>query len=488
MSIIKKSITDTFVYGIGMILSRFSSLVLLPFLTHKFSPEQYAMIAIVFIIIPFTRFLVPLEISQAVMIFFVDAKTVKERKLVFSTGFWFTCLSVIIFALIGFIIRIYSKDLGLKDISSFSYQVMWVLLTALLFDSLTYFCLNMIRWIGNRKYYNFVYIFISWGNVFFILLFIDLFSMGLKGVFLGWFVSWGLGFSLVFFNIRAHLKLCFSLNYLIKMLKFSFPLLLNNIPSTINKMVDRYLVLFFIGLYTVGLYSAALSSVSVAYLLPFVMQTAIWPLVYKHCSSERKEGAKQDIAELFFFGLKALGVFAIIMILVSKLLLTLLLSPQYAHSFQVQASAPIFIVSYLVMAFQNFFPGMAITRKNQYTLICSLSALTSNVIFGVVLIKTIGIIGVALSVLFSNLIQVCLYAAYSQKLYRIPLSLSRVSLRVVFIFILMACAFWLNLELHAFTFQSFIIRGGCIIIIGIGLLLYYVDHVRIKKAFAKVGG
>lgn len=467
MSLIKSSIKDSSIYGLCLVLVRLSSLVTLPLLTRVFSPKEYALVGLILMVMPFTRFMIPLEVSQAVTVFIVDAKRPNDKEVYFSTGFWFTFIINLIVLSIGFII---CSLLHIADTYNLSLFAIAFLFFGLFVDSLGYYCMNLIRWEGFKYFYIFNSIVTSWVTVAGLLIALLVFDLGLDGVFYAWTIAWTISFLLSLARVFKYLSLNFSLKYLPEMLTYSFPLFLNNIPATLNQLLDRYIILFILGLTAVGFYSASFTMASLASFVPLVLQLAIWPIVYK-CNNE--PGAEKRVTDLLRFALLIFMFLTSASFVICKPTLTLFLGPKFLASSDVQLIAPILVANTVIRGATVFFPGMAITRKTKYILISTIFSFVCNLILGVILALLIGLEGVAIALLASTLLKIGIHAWYSQKFFKLVIKKSEIVKYSLIATPVIFMAYIANYLLPALTPEGIIERTVYICIVALlGVHLY----------------
>jgi O-antigen/teichoic acid export membrane protein len=470
MSLIKSSIKDSGIYGFCLVLVRLSSLVTLPLLTRVFSPKEYAVVGLILMIMPFTRFMIPLEVSQAVTVFIVDAKRPSDKGKYFSSGFWFT-LAINFFVLSATLLV--CRLLHVAESYNLSFLAIAFLFFGLFVDSLGYYCMNLIRWEGFKYFYIFNSIVTAWVTVAGLLIALLVFHLGLDGVFYAWTIAWSVSFLLSLARVFKYLSFKMSLKRLSEMLTFSFPLFLNNVPATLNQLLDRYIILFIIGLTAVGFYSASFAMASLASFVPMVLQLAIWPMVYR---SHKEPNAEKRVTELLKLFLHIFLYLILISTIICKPTLTLFLGPKFLASSDVQLIAPILVLNVLIGGLKTFFPGMAISRKTQYVLKSTIISLVSNLILGIILAFIAGIKGVAIALLISTLLKMGTYAWYSQKFFKLHIKKAEI-LKYSFIATpTILLAYVANFFLPALTLAGIAERVAFICVAALTGVFFYVHN------------
>lgn len=476
MNLIKRSIKDLSTYGAGLLFNKVFSFLSMILLTHYLSIEEYGLVGIFILINNYTRTMLSLEISQAACVFFTDEKDLDNKRTIFSSGFVFTCymnlIGLCLSALLFFIFQTPQTSN-----TQLSLLTLILLASALFFDSLSYYFMNIIRWLGQSKNYVYGAMLSTFTLLSCIALFVIYLKLALLGVAISFLTSWIVSFLYFLPSIKPYLKLPACKQQIRKMLKFSIPLLLNNIPFYLNAGLDRYLLIAFFGLSFAGIYSAVFSVASIMTLIPLVVQSAIWPLVYKAATNEK--GSK-EIATLFYLYITVLSTVLVLFSLFSKTLLTTLLDQKYLYSKDIFLILPILSINIVIESITTFFPGMAITKQNGYVVITSIISLFVNLILSLVLIKPYGMLGVSIALLISSIFKIISYAYFSQKLYPINFEASRLVNMLMYFCLTIPIAIYMNLQIPSLGWQALLERFG----ICIGLccfLIPFIDHKSFKK-------
>lgn len=454
MDIVKKSLQSLSVYGASKFVVSLLSLASMPFLSRMLSHSQFAFISLVILSRPFFYYISSLDISQATSVFFADTKSDRRKKVIFSTGLIFTFLSnltvlIAIFVSWNFVSK-YVAAFGGINKNDFI-----LVLVSLLFGCINYFCMMILRWQDRRLLYCIVDLTMATLLLFGLIAGYSIFNDSARVVFISWVISFGTGATISFLSVKNLLTPLFSTNLLKKMLRFSMPLCLNNIPLTLNSAVDRYLVLWVMGVYFSGVYAAAYALVPLGTVLVSLLNTAIWPIVYK---AHNDDQGREKVALLYSNALMALAFVSIVGVVLSKPMLNVLLSPSYVSSTSLQESAPILLLATLISALTIFFPGIAIARKNKLSIIATLVSLLTNIFCGLILAKLYGILGVSIACLLASIVQARLYMTFSQRYFKFKYLPKRPGFVFVCYAVIFSLAYFINLQEGSFTMEGISVR------------------------------
>ena len=321
MKLIKKSLNDTIIYGLGLALAHMSAYLMLPFYTRVFSPDEYAVITLVLLIIPFTRYFLSLEISQASVVFAVDEPQKRAEHI--STALYFTILINIIVYVIFLSLNVYFEffDIGFSHL----------LIICFMFfsDAIFYYGLNVLRWNLKRVAYNVINIISAILSVILTFIFVLYFKYSIEGVFIAWAISRFFGAFLCFYYSNSDYQFIFSYSSLKNALTFSVPLWLGNIPLRCNTTVDKLLILNFIGWSALGIYGAGFTISAIMNFIIISVASAITPLIYQN---HENTNTPKETAFMFLSMLIACYFVTLVFSTFNKEILSIMLSDTFSEN------------------------------------------------------------------------------------------------------------------------------------------------------------
>ena len=472
MSLIRKTFSDSLIYGSGLILSKGISVFLLPFYTRVFELETYGFLVLILMIMPFTTTVLPLEISQATSVFMTDHP--EDAPSYISTSFLFTVLMNIIFIPTGFFIL---KIMNI--IPSFITLTTQVLIIVSLFiTSIYYFYQNLIRWQQKSKLYNKSFMISSVLEISSIFFCVGYLKLHLSGVFLSWIISRAVGTLIISYKTPIPIHI-FNISKLKAMLHFSFPLCINNLPTILNNSVDRFIIAKFLGLSFVGFYGAAYTFTSFVTIFISALSMTILPIIYKEHKNKEKE-----IGQLFLVILSSLLCIPIIFSLFNKDIISIVLANEFTSILGKNPLIIFLMLAIIIKALKDFFPGILSARKTWFLSIISLTTLTINIILNILLVPTVGILGAAIATFIATLIGTLIYITISRKYISIPILKKEFTLVTLLSVILMSIFFIINNLLNGTILFSLTIKTFLILILG-GVLIFYFKS-TLKKVLIKI--
>lgn len=413
MNFIKKGLLNVLLFGGGLVIVNGLSFAMLPFYTRQFSPAEFALITMALTFLPLTRYCLPLEICQAAPIFCADNPL--ESATFVSAGFWFTLTINIVCYLFIYFMNVFFHFIDLTSLN------LLILLVFLAVDCLYYYSSNIVRWDLKSVYYNFVISAVAILEVVLIFIFILIFKLSILSIFYSWIICRAFGFFLMFYVSKKHYSIQFKFSALKKMLAFSFPLALSNIPYNFNRSFDRWLIATCLGLSAVGMYGAGLTMSGAISFIMSSFSAALTPIIYKN--HERKE-APAEMVKLFFIVTSFCMAIALFMALFNNEIVGILISKKY--HLENQTTVPILILTAIFSSLYFFSPGISIQKKTHQVIWCNIIALVVNITLSCALVFKWGLPGVALATCVSMLVNNIVYMSFSQKYYPLPFKLKHI--------------------------------------------------------------
>ena len=300
---------ESLIYGIGHVMARMVTFLLLPLYTHYFTPDQYGIISLSYAFIGFALILYRYGMDTALMKYAVQ-ETGLERKKHITVVLISQLITSLIFSLILYSLRKYFAPyvIGLD-------RPDWItFLSIILFlDSLWNLPLLILR--SENKAIPFISF--SLFNVLSTMLlniyFVIKMEYGVEGVFLSNIISSliVLIFSLPIIYKNLSIR-TFEFKILKRVLHFGLPFLPAGFFTMIMELSDRYLVGSMMSIEDVGLYSAGkkLGMLGLTVVMGFNMGWTPYFL-----NRGQSDGAKKEFSNIATFFIGGLGFTCLLMIL-----------------------------------------------------------------------------------------------------------------------------------------------------------------------------
>ncbi|MGD9580985.1 MAG: lipopolysaccharide biosynthesis protein [Vampirovibrionia bacterium] len=457
---LKQLFSDSFIYGISGILSKFIGIFLLPIYIRIFSPEEYGILDILSLTGAILLIFVICGLDNALFRFFYDTEDEEERKQIVSS---ITFLALLISFIVCILLIIFSKQISLFLVNNENYYLLVICVSFLLPSNvLKSFTSSLLR-------LNFRPIEYTISNVSGLILtivssiyLIVILKIGLIGVFLGIILGNSLQIIFNFLYVKHNftLKLKFSLGSIKEYLNYGIPLLPASIATWGLVYVNRYILFYFSGLSAVGIYSVGYRISSILVLITGAFTMAWSPFAF---SILNKPDAKETYARIFKYLLKILFDIAAFITIFSKEILTIIATEDYMDANNLIG---ILMLSFIgTAAYYVLCIGATIEKKTFDISKALFLGSAINIMIGIVFVPLFGALGAAIAMAIGYLFT-CIYMyKFSQKHYFIPYDISR----IIYLLII-----YLIIYIISIIFDDFLNPVKIIVLFCYYVILFYV--------------
>lgn len=381
------------IYAVGQLLSRLSSLLLLPVYTSYLRPADYGVIAILDLLAALLSILCGSGMAAAVGRYHFEAANDTDQPQV-----WWTGLSIIVLVATATLLPLwFFRDVmavgllgSVASREGASYLTLtlascWMGAVGILPDSylrvqkkstLTVI-INILCLLLNIGLN--VYLLVAW-------------KLGVLGILLGNFITAIIRtfsfLSLFFIYLRPY---CFHKQLATALLKFGTPLVITGLLFLVPFQADRYFLRIFYGMAEVGTYSLACAVGQGIYSLCLLPFTSIWNVVVF-------EIAKKPDKKLVYVGVFQYFVYVVAFLMLgvslfANFILELIASPEYLVAANL---IPLICISYLILSLHEHFKvPVLLAKQTTRFLPISVVAMLTNVGLNILLIPRFGAVGAA---------------------------------------------------------------------------------------------
>jgi O-antigen/teichoic acid export membrane protein len=389
---VKEIATHGGIFGVGVILARLTSVILLPVYTRVLTPADYGVLAILDLVQELLKLAIGTGLTSAAGRFHFDTHDEVQQSRV-----WWTSLlalvglaSVLLLPLLGLSTTLAAVTFGPEvPRGSYLYTLMVFSLWFGLPEGLLQTHLRIIK----RSH---LYVGISLArlvvNATLNIVFLYHFKMGVAGVLWGNLITgaiWTLLQLAIFVSLRGGMTVDWRL--LKPMATFGFPLMAVALLSLAMHQMDRYVLLAFVSLDAIGIYSFAYQigqGINSLVLVPF---SQIWGVVIFEIA--RLQDAKRVFVEVFSAFVRGLLLVLLAASLGAKVAVYLLAPPDYAAAADL---IPVIALAYFFFSLDDHFRVPALVHKRTTTLVpVYVIAVLLNLGLNLLLVPRWGILGAA---------------------------------------------------------------------------------------------
>ena len=397
-SIVSNFFNISITYGVGFFLLRSVSFLLLPIYTNLLTSGDAGIVFIIYTVLAFLNPLYAFGMDSALLKFFNLEKY--NRKETVSSSLAAAVFSACIFSCFLLALSQY-----FNFFLNLTFNSLFFISIILFFDSLSSRVLVLLRLLEKPFYYLGVGLINILGSVLLNILFLNYYTLGSFGAIYALTLTSFLQFLCLVPILIKNLHLHFiNFKLIKKMFLFGFPFLPSSLLFILTGMSDRWLIKYYLDLNQVGLYGAGYkvgSAISIAVLAFNLSWQPYYLKQYKNTSFALNVNI---ISNIFFIFLLLLTTG---LSLFWPMLIKININGYYLIGEAFWTGG--FIIPWV--AFGYFFYGMFILQspsiylcnKQAWSPVFWLIGGSSNILINVFLIPTLGILGAAISSLFSYL-------------------------------------------------------------------------------------
>ncbi|MCC7232516.1 MAG: polysaccharide biosynthesis protein [Bacteroidia bacterium] len=480
MSIIRKLVGQTAVYGLSSILGRLLNYLLVPLYTRVFHAGEYGVVTQLYAYASFLNVLYTYGLETAFFRFF---QSEKENSRVFSTallsilGTSLTLsLGIIVFA--GPIAASMTYD-GVNAADMSRYVSLFACIIA--FDAISAIPFAKLRQENKARKFAFIRIAgiaVNVGlNFFFLLVCPELAKTGQAGEWLSlvYKPETGVGYVFIINFISSLLTLLllipemrglgagFERKLWKQMVFYAFPLMIGGFAGMINETLDRILLPFLLqdkstAMAQLGIYGACYKLSILMTLFVQTFRYAAEPFYFQHAG---KPDAKEIYAKVMHgFVITCSLIFLGIMLYMD--IVKVFIGEEYRSGLKV---VPVLLMANLCLGvYLNLSIWYKLSDRTRWGAWLSLAGAVLTLVFNFLLIPPLGYMGAAWTTLISYAFMMVLSYFYGQKVYRVPYNVKAFVQYVVFVLILYFISVytgeWLNLSVN----QHMLVNSGLMIL------------------------
>ena len=413
---LKSLFSDSIIYGISGVLSRFIGIFLTPLYTRVYLPSDYGIMGMLNNGYALVTIILVFALDNSTARWFYDTDNTLERKRTINTWLWFYLVFSMIACVVFYLTAPGLSSLMFNDVND---GVTYIRLLGLALPMMVWMAVanNVLRF--ERKAVPAVILSLTYSLVLiaFSVLFVLYMKLGLLGAYYAQIVAsfCSMILSLALIKNWIGSVTLFDWSRLVAMIKYSLPF----VPASIAYWLVNLSGIFFVNAYLseseAGLYQIGTSIAAVVGLITIAFQQAWSPFAF---SIINQNDAKEIYAKVFYLYVLLVGTFCMLISLFAPEALIILTTPKYYGAGWV---ASILAFSYLAIGLTSIADiGTAIAKKTAPLGFISVISVIVLVLLNFQLIPALGKEGAALAICISQFI-VPIYMFYrSNKVYPIP--------------------------------------------------------------------
>ncbi|MBX7043813.1 MAG: polysaccharide biosynthesis C-terminal domain-containing protein [Ignavibacteria bacterium] len=421
-------LSQTAIYGLGIMLNRSVGFILLPVYTGWFAPSELGMFMLVQSLSVFLGFVYMLGMETAFMKKFIDAKSESEKANVYSSSIIFLLISSIAFSGILYLSASTVSDmLGLEDHSRGVFLVK-VMSAVMIADTVYRIPMLYFRAQLKARTYSILNLLSFAVNVSMNILLIAVMKLGVEAIFYSYIVSVAVVIIPALFMTRRFLRLRIDIRKTAELLSYGFKFIFIGVFILVIDVSDRFFLQHFYDESIVGIYSANYRLASVMGLVISAFRFAWTPFFLSlDNENEAKNMMPEVVSKFVIIGCAMMLAFGLLTDLLAPVSVFGLsfLNERYLSGIGI---VPVVILSYFFSGLYAVFNAAPfITENTRSLLLISGIGFAVNILLNFVLIPPMGMMGAAAATLLTYIAMSAMIISYSQKISRIRLDRSRLA-------------------------------------------------------------
>lgn len=387
----KQLLKNTAIIAIGKLSTQIVSFLLLPLYTAKLSTEEFGTYDFFVTLSVFLLPIITLLMEESMFRFLIDADDLKSKKRTITATIVYTTVGTVIFTILAAIIM---------GIIHYEYAVIFIIF--IISNILLGLSNALSRGMGKVNLYSLSNFILGVITIILNILFIVTFKLGVNGLLWSNIIANTATAVIMFYKLHLPQfvsKKDFSRETLGKMIRYSAPLVPNNLSWVIISLSDRLMLTQMTGADANGIYAVANKFPNIVYTCYGFFSTAWKESAARILKEENKSQYYNSIYKDVKFFLKAivLGLIAIM-----PLAFPLLVNKSYNDAYKY---IPILIISIYYTNMSNFYGGIFTAYKNT-KIMGSTTAVAAviNIVINIIFIPKFGIYAATFSTLISNIV------------------------------------------------------------------------------------
>lgn len=387
----KQLLKNTAIIAIGKLSTQIVSFLLLPLYTAKLSTEEFGTYDFFVTLSVFLLPIITLLMEESMFRFLIDADDLKSKKRTITATIVYTAVGTVIFTILAAIIM---------GIIHYEYAVIFIIF--IISNILLGLSNALSRGMGKVNLYSLSNFILGVITIILNILFIVTFKLGVNGLLWSNIIANTATAVIMFYKLHLPQfvsKKDFSRETLGKMIRYSAPLVPNNLSWVIISLSDRLMLTQMMGADANGIYAVANKFPNIVYTCYGFFSTAWKESAARILKEENKSQYYNSIYKDVKFFLKAivLGLIAIM-----PLAFPLLVNESYNDAYKY---IPILIISIYYTNMSNFYGGIFTAYKNT-KIMGSTTAVAAviNIVINIIFIPKFGIYAATFSTLISNMV------------------------------------------------------------------------------------
>jgi O-antigen/teichoic acid export membrane protein len=427
-----------------------------------FSPEQYGIISILYIVIAFTGMVASAGLMSALHRLYFTVDGDERKALLGSTYVWHLVVGI----LCGAIIIGFSKPISNLLFLNAKYQVETVLIGLyFLFNFPLEIPFNIFRLekkSGVYVSYSLIRFLLDFGLKIFLIIVLD---RGVRGYLESGIISTAVTLLLTNFSIARYIKLTFRSEYLKELLRLGVPFIFSGFAMWSLTVSDRLVLNYFVDQNAVGIFATGMKFSHIFKILLFTPVSLFLPaIIFSYAEKHSESESKRLLAKLLNILVVSGGCLFLLVSIGTRDLIHVLVSDFGARQDYLDAITLVPVLTLVPFLFHLTFASsyaLLLAKKPIYASYASVVCAVLNLVLNLALIPHLQEMGAALATAVSHIIYVALVYYWAGKQY--PAGYSKYSVGKALLALAFTFILWWLIPIQSHWIALFVRPVGCLI-------------------------
>lgn len=388
----KKLIKNTIILGIGNIIPKLSSFIVLPILTGYLTKSEYGTYDLIVVLSSLLLPAVTLQLQTAAFRFLIDKMDDKEKQKSIITNI-FLFLNIVCFITIFIMFFVLHKIPIITRLLILSYFIFEVLYSTVG---------QTARGLCNSKIYAFAAGTNSIVNLIFTIILVYFFKWGINGVLICLCLADLIPILIITIKLKLlkyiNIKL-FDKKLLKEMLKYSWPMVPNGLSMWVINASDRIVITMFLGIEQNAIYAVAKK---IPNMLTIVQSTFTMAWTESASIASKDTDSSEYYSKMFDLVFSFMSSMMVLVIAIMPILFLILIRGDYGDAY---SHMPILTLSMFFYSIASYLGGIYVAEmKTKNVGITTVVSAIVNLVTCLLMVKFVGLYAASISTLISYIV------------------------------------------------------------------------------------
>lgn len=427
----KLLIKNTAIVTIGKICTQLISFFLLPLYTALLTTEEYGVVDLLNTLINLIVPILILQLDQGTFRYLIDCRdNIKKQNQLLTVTIYFAISQIIIYTLFFILINPWIHN-----------EYKYFLLFNLIFSLLSSVLLQISRGVGDNSRYAMGSFCAGSSTVILNVLLVAVFRFGAYGMLFSSLIGNAICTLYIFFSLNLHKRIkreFYCQDILIKLLRYSVPLIPNVISWWVITASDRIIISTFMNLSANGIYSAANKFSGVITTLYSVFNLTWTESAAINIESEDRDSFFSKILDIV---VRLFGSICLLTISLMPFIFPIMINNKFQDAYM---QIPILVIATMFNIMISFYGSIYVAKKKTKEIAkTSVFAALINIVINCILIKYIGLFAASLSTAIAYFVMLIYRGIDSQKYVKLKIRPSLLY-SMLLCYIICIISFYLN--------------------------------------------